>query len=73
MKAIMLIFVRTCDVKLPAGQPLAGAISESLQRVAVSSADKTNRADKAIIHGESAPPFWTWFVENPRPHATFSR
>jgi hypothetical protein len=50
MKAIVLIFVRTRDVKLPAGQSLA------------------NRADNSTIHNESAPPFWTWFIENPRPH-----
>jgi len=52
MKAIVVIFVRTYDVRLSA----------------VLSADKTNRADKSIIHRESVPPFWTWFIENPRPH-----
>jgi hypothetical protein len=67
MKAIVVIFVRTRDVKLPAGQSLAISISASLQGVAVVGADKTNRADKSTIHNESAPPFWTWFIENPRP------
>ena len=61
MKAIVLIFVRTRDVKLPAGQSLAISISASLQGVAVVG------ADKSTIHDESAPPFWTWFIENPRP------
>jgi hypothetical protein len=67
MKAIMVIFVRTRDVTLPAGQSLAISISASLQGVAVVGADKTNRAGKSTIHNESAPPFWTWFIENPRP------
>jgi hypothetical protein len=67
MKAIVVIFVRTRDVKLPAGQSLAISISQSLQRVAVLGADKANRADNSTIHNESAPPFWTWFIENPRP------
>jgi len=68
MKAIMVVFLQTRNVKLPAGQPLAIPISESLQGVAVLGADKTNRADDSIIHNESAPPFWTWFIENPRSH-----
>jgi hypothetical protein len=67
MKATVVILVRTPDVKLPAGQPLAIPISASLQDVAVLGADKTNRADKSTIHHESVPPFWTWFIENPRP------
>jgi hypothetical protein len=67
MKAIVVIFVRTRDVKLPAGQSLAISISKSLQRVTVAGADKINRADKSTIQNESAPPFWTWFIENPRP------
>jgi hypothetical protein len=67
MKAIVVILVRTRDVKLPAGQSLAISISASLHAVAAVDADKTNRADKSTIHNESAAPFWTWFIENPRP------
>ena len=67
MKAIVVILVRTRDVKLPAGQSLASPISASLQEVAVVDTDKTNRADKSTIHNGSAAPFWTWFIENPRP------
>jgi hypothetical protein len=62
MKAIVVIFLRTRDEKLPAGQSLA-----SLQGLAVAGADKTIGADRSTIHHESAPPFWTWFIENPRP------
>jgi hypothetical protein len=61
MKAIVVIFVRTRDVKLSAGQSLAISISASLQGAAVVG------ADKSTIHNESATPFWTWFIENPRP------
>jgi hypothetical protein len=67
MKAIVVIFVRTNDVKLPAAQSLAPSIGASLQRVAVVGSDKTNGADKSTIHNGSAAPFWTWFIENPRP------
>jgi hypothetical protein len=67
MKAIVVILVRTRDVKLPAGQSLAISISASLRGVGVVGADKINRADKSTIHNGSAAPFWTWFIENPRP------
>jgi len=67
MKAIVVILVRTRDVKLPAGQSLAVSINASLQRVGVAGADKTNQVDKSTIHNGSAAPFWTWFIENPRP------
>jgi hypothetical protein len=66
MKATVVIFIRARDVKLPAEQSLALSISASLQGV-VAGADKTGRANKSTIHNESASPFWTWFIENPRP------
>jgi hypothetical protein len=72
MKAIVCIFVRTHDLKLAAGEPLAVEISANLQPVAVSDADKTNRVDESTIHSESVPPFWTWFIENPRPRSSRS-
>jgi hypothetical protein len=67
MKAIVVIFVRTRDVKLLAGQSLAISISARLQGVSVVDADKTNRTDKSTLHNGSSAPFWTWFIENPRP------
>jgi hypothetical protein len=67
MKAIVVMFVRMRDMKWPAGQPLAVRINGSLQEVAVLGADETNRQDKSTIRNESVPPFWTWFIENPRP------
>jgi hypothetical protein len=67
MKAIVVIFIRTCDVKVPPGQPLAILMRESLQWVAVLGPDKRNGVDKSTIRNESVPPFWTWFIENPRP------
>jgi hypothetical protein len=66
MKATVVIFVRARDVKLPAVQSLAISISTSLQGV-VAGADKTSGANKSTIHNESPSPFWTWFIENPRP------
>jgi hypothetical protein len=66
MKAIVVIIVRMPDVKLPAEQSLAISISASLQGVAVVG------ADKSTTHNESASPFWTWFIENPRPHSSRS-
>jgi len=71
MKAIV-IFLRTHDVKVSAGQPLAVPISRNSHEVAVSDADKTNRVDKSAIRNEPMPPLWTWFIENPRPHSVRS-
>jgi hypothetical protein len=58
MKEIVVIFVETRDKNLPAGQPSGTA--------------KKNRADKSIINNDSAQPFWTWFIENPRPRSSRS-
>ena len=68
MKAIVVRFVRTRDVKLPAGRPFAIPINGSSQGATVSGTHKTNRADKSTpTNNEWVPPFWTWFIENPRP------
>jgi hypothetical protein len=73
MKAIVVIFVQTHDLKLPAGEPLAVLISGNSEAVSILGTDKTNRVDKASINqDESVPPFWTWFIENPRPHSSRS-
>jgi hypothetical protein len=72
MKAIVVIFALASDVKPPKGQQLAVPIGGHLQAVATSRADKTNRADKSTTHNESVHPFWTWFIENPRPHSSNS-
>jgi hypothetical protein len=62
MKAIVVIFE-----KLPAGEPLAVLSSGNSEAVVILDPDKTNRADKSTTCNESTPPFWTWFIENPRP------
>jgi hypothetical protein len=67
MHKTVIILVQARDVDLPLGQPLVIRIDGSLQDVAVAGADKIDHADKSTIHNESASPFWTWFVENPRP------
>jgi len=53
MKEIVVIFVQAQDVNLPAGQPPGAA--------------KTDDASEPIVDNHSALPFWTWFIENPRP------
>jgi hypothetical protein len=63
----IVIFVQTSDVKLSTGQPLAVPISGNLRAAVILDADNTNPADKSNTHNESVPPFWTWFIENPRP------
>jgi hypothetical protein len=65
MKAIVVIFVQTREVQGSTVQSLAVSISESLQRVPVFGV-KASRADNSTIHNE-VPPFWTWFIKNPRP------
>ena len=73
MKAIVVRVVRTRDVKLPTGDPRPVMINGNSQAVVISRADKTNRADKpSPNHNEWVPPFWTWFIENPRPRSSRS-
>jgi hypothetical protein len=68
MKAIVVIFE-----KLLAGEPLAVPTSGNSQAGVILDRDKTNRVDKwTPNHNESVPPFWTWFIENPRPHSSKS-
>ena len=58
----IVIWVETCDVDLAARQPLVITINERFQNVA--RAGETNGTAKS---NEMASPFWTWFIENPRP------
>jgi hypothetical protein len=72
MKAIVVMFVQTRNVNRAAGQPLAAPINQRSQEVAVLDAAKTSGVDKSTIHNEAMPPFWTWFIENPRPDSSRS-
>jgi hypothetical protein len=67
MQKTVIILVQTRDVDLLLGQPLVITIDGSLQDTDLADASNTQRADKSAVHNEAAPPFWTWFVENPRP------
>jgi hypothetical protein len=67
MQKTVIILVQGRDADLPPGQPLVSTIDGNLQDVALAGPSKTHRADESTIHNESAPAFWTWFVENPRP------
>jgi hypothetical protein len=58
MKEVVVIFVQAQDVNLPAGES--------------SGAAKTEHAAESIVDNDSAPPFWTWFIENPRPRFSTS-
>jgi hypothetical protein len=60
MKEIVVVFVQARDVNLPAEQ-LPGA-----------SAAKIDAANESIAENDFAPPFWTWFIENPRPRSSRS-
>ena len=67
MKAIVVISVQAHDVEVRAGQSLAISTNESSHGVPVIGTEQANRAGNSTIHNESVPPFWTWFIENPRP------
>jgi hypothetical protein len=58
MKDIVVIFVHAPEVRLPHRRPEGDG--------------KTSRAEKSSINNEFALPFWTWFIENPRPKPSSS-
>ena len=62
----IVILVQARDGDLPLGRPLIIITDGSVQDVALAVAEKKKHVDESTIHHES-PPFWTWFVENPRP------
>ena len=68
MTAIVVIFIGTREVK-PRARRTAVSMSESLQWLKILGPDKTTQ-NKPTIRNESVPPFWTWFIENPRPVLT---
>ncbi len=61
------LIISVQNVELPRGQPLIITIEGTSEDVAFAGSEKTTRADKSTIRNESAPAFWTWFIENPRP------
>ena len=60
----IVISVQTRDVDLVAREPLVITINEGVRDLP--RARKTNGAGAS---NEGASPFWTWFIENPRPAA----
>jgi len=60
----IVICVQTRDMDLAAREPLVITIKERFQDVAP--AGETNGSAGS---NEVASPFWTWFIENPRPAA----
>jgi hypothetical protein len=63
----IVIFVQTRNVDLAAEEPLVITTHENFQDVAVASSGEISGADGSRIDNEVASPFWTWFIENPRP------
>lgn len=60
----IVIFVPTRDVDLAAREPLVTTINERFQNVA-----RAGETNGEAGSNEVASPFWTWFIENPRPTA----
>ena len=60
----IVISVQTRDVDLAAREPLVITINERVRDV--TPAGEKNGAAKSK---EVGSPFWTWFIENPRPNA----
>jgi|GraSoiStandDraft_9_1057307.scaffolds.fasta_scaffold29822_2 hypothetical protein len=67
MQKTVIILRPARDMDLAPTQPLVITIDGSSQGAAVAGPDKTKRTVKSRMHTGSAPAFWTWFVENPRP------
>ena len=67
MQKTVVIVVQAPEADLPRGQPLVITTNGRVQEVAIARGDKANDVRKSTIHPNAVPPFWTWFVENPRP------
>jgi hypothetical protein len=66
MKTIVVVCVPTRDAGLSAEKTVAGPNNASLQRYDHSGFGITGRSLKPSKRDQSMPPFWTWFIENPR-------
>ncbi len=58
----IVIFVPTRDVDLAGREPLVITINKRFQDVA-----RAGETNGAAGSNAVASPFWTWFIENPRP------
>jgi hypothetical protein len=65
MNAIMIVFISRIvrDGKSPGEKPFAVATIEDSSRSLLSKAPATTDSS---VRSHSPPPFWTWFIENPR-------
>ena len=61
MKAIVLLFIRPPKTAMPAMQ--LSIVSRDTK--SNSNPDETKHGE--VMANESTAPFWTWFIENPRP------
>jgi hypothetical protein len=67
MHTTVFIFVQARDLELVSERPLVILTNEASQKGFAVDAEKTKRADQSAMFHQPLPPFWTWFVENPRP------
>jgi hypothetical protein len=67
MHTTVFIVVQARDLELVSKRPLVILTNEALQKGFAVDAEKTKRADQSAVYHQSLLPFWTWFVENPRP------
>lgn len=65
MRWVVFIFVRSFDAQVSAGPAFAARQNRPTELLADSSSDTGRRAEWSF-RKDSSPPFWTWFIENPR-------
>jgi hypothetical protein len=61
MKAILVVFNAAGDGRASSEPMLGIGPRERSQQLAVLNSDAGQ-----LRHDQSPPPFWTWFIENPR-------
>jgi hypothetical protein len=78
MKNIAVIFVLdrandpgerrlpACSVRQPAERILSDARQSQYERIAIGQAARQNR-----LAAYAPQPFWTWFIDNPRPSSLY--
>ncbi len=66
MQTIVVIGVPKRDAEPSAEQASVGSINDRSQESIDGGARRTNRSSTSSERDEVTPPFWTWFIENPR-------
>jgi hypothetical protein len=66
MQTIVVVCAQAREGHLSSGERPTRAIVDTSSRPDVRSPHHPKRDAKPAQHDESTPPFWTWFIENPR-------